>query len=37
MGLSASVAEAKLRDNKNIEATGIKMTSLSVAIAEKAE
>lgn len=36
MGLSASVAEAKFRDLKNIEATGVKMTSLSAAMAEKA-
>ena len=37
MGLSASVAEAKVREKKSIEATGIKLTSLSAAMAEKAE
>ncbi len=36
MGLSASVAEAKVREKKTIEATGIKLTSLSAAMAEKA-
>jgi len=37
LGLSASISEAKLNEKKRIEATGIKLTSLSGAMAAKAE
>jgi len=37
LGLSASVAEAKEKEKRRIESTGIKLTSLSSAMAAKAE
>ena len=37
LGLSASVAQAKEKEKKRIESTGIKMVSLSAAMAAKAE
>ena len=36
MGLSASVSEAKQNEKQRIEASGIKLTNLSAAFAEKA-
>ena len=37
LGLSASMAEAKASQQKRIEASGIKLTNLSAAMAQKAE